>query len=161
MSSCELRIKLEEIRDCINSDGTGKMIEFYIDDLYGSEISNPSGIKYRMDETFHDISILHQHFRSHKQLIPKRDSILHEIGTMNKPVFISWKDKTDLNMLHKRINRDSITGNFSIKESDSLSDSGEKQERFSRILKCNPHNEKFHLSDFSDFVYDFKDSEKE
>ena len=157
MTSDELINKLEEIRDCISSDGTAEMIEFYIDDLYGSEISNPSGIKYRMDETIHDINMLQQHLRSYKQMMPKRGSILHQLGIMNKPLFISSEGKTDLDVLYKRINKSSITGKFSITEIDSLSDSGKKQERFSRILKFIPDNEKFHLSDFSDFLYDPKD----
>ena len=123
MTSDELINKLEEIRDCINSDGTAEMIEFYIDDLYGSEISNQSGIKYRMDETIHDINMLRQHLRSYKQMMPKRGSILYQFRIMNKPVFISFEGKTDLDVLYKRINKSSITGKLSITEIDSLSDS--------------------------------------
>lgn len=155
MTSDELINKLEEIRDCINSDGTAEMIEFYIDDLYGSEISNTSGIKYRMDETIHYINMLQQHLRSYKQMMPKIDSILHQLGIMNKPVFISVEGKSDADTLHKKI--DSSADSFSITVLSSISDSGEKQERISRILKFNPDSEKFHLSDFSDFLYVPKD----
>ena len=122
------------------------MIEFYIDDLYGSEISNPSGIKYRMDETIHDINMLQQHLKSYKQMMPERGSIPYKLGIMNKPVFISFEGKSDADTLHKKI--DSSADSFSITVLSSISDSGEKQERFSRFLKFNPDNKKIPFKRF-------------